>query len=256
MGFLKKLFQSKESQFREQARDVAARQYPDARFDFGEEGLRVRVNGVDLDLQPLFAACASQETQVPELIANYLSYPVALSERVISEWAEAAPLLRPQLAPADVAKRFGVLTFPFVNGIVISITTKEGGFVSPGDAKSWQIPPEDVLAQSITNLDADPAEMEVTVTDGADRFIGMETHDGFDAARILLPRIREFAAGKLGEPFLAGFPNRSFLILWSQQSSPRFQEYAEEKIETDFAIQPYPLTKARFLFTRSGATQE
>jgi hypothetical protein len=88
--------------------------------------------------------------------------------------------------------------------------------------------------------------MEVTVTDGTDRFIGLEARDGFDAVRILLPKLRELAAEKLGEPYLVGIPNRDFLIFWSAKCSSRFQDYAMEKIDTDFTIQPFRLSSAVF----------
>lgn len=256
MGFLKKLFGGKEAQFQALVLETVRSHYPAVQMEAGAGAMSARLNGVDLDLQRLFAVCEQNQTQAADFVRQYFSYPAALCLRAgkLSP-ADAEARVRPQLVPEEFAQRFGVFNVPVVAGIASALVLKAdpgSPFLRPEEIEAAGLRPEALYARALENLDADPMEMEVTITDGTDRFIGMETHDGFDAVRVLLPRVREFAAKKIGLPCLAGIPNSGFLILWSRECSPRFQDYAAEKIETDYTIQPYPLSKARFELTDTG----
>lgn len=212
--------------------------------------LAVLLNGVELDLTELSERCRNNEVQTEELIRQYFSFPTAFVRSQKFSWYEAQMLVRPQIVPAELGQRFEVFLLPFAGPLAVAIVIKEGPeqfFVHSEHLKEWNVRPEELFNTSIVNFNSDPVEMEVTITDGKDRFIGLETRDGFDAARILLPKVREFAVSKLGEKYFAGLPNRDFLILWSVDCSPRFQEYACEKIETDFSIQNFPLSPERFV---------
>lgn len=256
MGFLKRLLGGKESKFQQQVLGVLQQHYPGIGIEAGADPLLVRLNGVDLELGKLHQVCEQNQTQADEFIRQYFSYPAALCAKAGSvDQSEVELRVRPQLAPAGFAERFGVVTFPFVPGIHAALVLRgesEEPYLRKEDLAAWGLDAAKLYEKSLLNLNSDQAEMEVTITDGTDRFIGMESHDGFDAARILLPRVRRFAAGKLGASYLGGMPNRNFLILWSKDCSQRFQDYAVEKIETDYAIQPFPLSSSRYEVSESA----
>lgn len=252
MGLFKKLFSNKEALFQERVLAVLKKTYPLLQLEPGT--VSVRLNNVEIPLQKLQAVCEQNQTQADEFIQQYFSYPAALCRRAGKVNAsEVETQVRPQLVPSEFANQFGVLTLPFIEGIAIAFVLRDEDmlFLHPDDVKEAGLERQGLYEKAIRNLDSDKAEMEVTITDGTDRFIGMETHDGFDAARVLLPRIRSFAAARLGAPYFAGIPNRSFLILWSTQCSRRFHDYALEKIETDYAIQPFPLSNLRYDLTET-----
>jgi len=248
MGIFQKVFGSKEGQFRKKVLTILNERYPDEPFQPAGEN-KISLHGVEFDLGNLFDACQKNETDTSELVFQYFSHPFALTYTTdFLPWDQARSLVRPQLFPAEYQSRVAVQTYPLLEGIVTGIVIKSGNrfpFVRSEHLNQWKISAEEVYRQSIENLSNDPVETEVTVS-GSDRFIGLETHDGFDAARILMPRIRRLATEKLGEHYFAGIPNQSFLILWAKDCSSRFQDYALEKIETDFAIQPFPLSKKPF----------
>jgi len=255
MGFIQRLFGGKEVHFQKQVLNFL--QHHSAQIIVPSDPLSVQINGVVLDLRGLYDKCQKNQVQAPELIQQYFSFPLAFAVRQEYSWNGAESMIRPQLVPAEVARRFDIQLFPFAGPIAVCVVVKDQSrqmFVRESDLQSWNVAREELLNLAVVNLDSDPVETEVTITDGTDRFIGLESHDGFDAARILLPRIRDFAAAKLGKSYLAGLPNRDFLILWSKECSPRFQEYAIEKIETDYSIQDYPLTAARFDVNESSIT--
>jgi len=245
MGFLNKLFGSKEAEFQKQI----VRTIQSDLLQPSSIPLRMVVAGVEIDVSDLYKTCTANEVQSADFIRQYFSFPLAFAIHQDHLWNEIETQVRPQLVPAAMAKQFDIKIFPFAEPIASCVVVKKDNhqmYIRGEDLKRWNVTPEDVLNRAVVNLDSDKVETEVTITDGTDRFIGLESHDGFDAARILLPRVRELASKKLGLPYLAGFPNRDFLILWSKECSSRFQDYAIEKIETDFSIQNYPLTALKF----------
>ena len=256
MGLFNKIFGGgKEEQFQRAVLKVAESLPGSASIRPGKEPLTVLMNDAELDLTDLHKRCILNEVQSEELIRQYFSFPLAFLRNKPASWHDAQLKVRPQIVPAEMAQRFGLVLLTFADALGIAIIIKEADdqyFVRSTDLNAWNIQPEEVLNTAVLNLNNDPVEMEVTVTDGSDRFIGLETRDGLDAARILTPKLRDLAVSKLGEKYYAGLPNRDFLILWALDSSQRFQDYAIEKIQTDFEIQPYPLSARRFEITNDS----
>ncbi len=257
MGLLQSLIGSKESKFRTRVLDVLKRCYPELSQRPGSNAHAILIENAEFDLQSLFTRCRTNETETDSIIRQYFSHVAAMTVRppYSMTWAEAKEAVRPQLLPKDHAEKLPVLSYPIageiVAGIVVDYKTAPW-FVRDEQLKLWKIDPRELFDAAVQNLSSAPVEMEVTITEGTDRFIGLETHDSYDAARILVPKIRKFAAEKLSEPYFVGIPNRDFLILWSRNCSKRFQDYAVEKVETDFAIQSYPLSNHLFEVTASS----
>jgi hypothetical protein len=86
---------------------------------------------------------------------------------------------------------------------------------------------------------------------GASFFV-VGTQDGFDAARIAVPKIRMAFGGKLGFPFYFGIPNRDFLICWSATDGTGVLQFAREKLRHDFQQQPYPISPSIFQVAADG----
>ncbi len=257
MGLIHTLLGSKESKFQNRVLEVLKRCYPDLTLCPGLNARAVLIENAELDLQSLYARCRINETETDSIIRQHFSHAAAMAVRppYSMTWPEAKEVVRPQLLPKEHAEKLHVLTYPIAGelavGIVVDYKTAPW-FVKDQQLKLWKIEPSELYDAGIQNLAAAPVEMEVTITEGTDRFIGLETGDGYDATRILVPKIRKFATEKLSEPYFAGIPNRDFLILWSRNCSKRFQEYAIEKVETNFAIQSYPLSKELFEATTSS----
>ena len=83
--------------------------------------------------------------------------------------------------------------------------------------------------------------------------LAIQTGDGYDAARLLLPAMRKLAVEHLGEPCYAAVPNRDFLIMWSQSNPEEFQTLVRAQVRQDCQSQPYPLTSTVFVVTDSAA---
>lgn len=257
MGLIESLLGSKESRFQTRVLEVLKRCYPELKQHPGPNVRTVLIENAEFDLQSLFIRCRKKETETESIVQQHFSHVAAMIVRppYSMTWPEVKEVVRPQLLPKEHAEKLHVHAYPIageiVAGIVVDYKTAPW-FIQEEHLKQWKIEASELYRASIQNLAETHVEMEVTITEGTDRFIGLKAGDGYDAARILVPRIRKFAAEKLAEPYLAGIPNRDFLILWSRNCSKRFQEYAIAKVETDFTIRSYPLSTELFEVTESS----
>ncbi len=80
----------------------------------------------------------------------------------------------------------------------------------------------------------------------SERLAVMQTHDGYDAARILIPEIRRgLLQAILGRPdgtILVGIPNRDFLIAWPEEADEAVQAGIREQLQLDAQEQHHALT--------------
>ena len=87
---------------------------------------------------------------------------------------------------------------------------------------------------------SDKIEAQSLERDGA-RGILIASSDGYDAARILIPELREFIAENIGSPFFFAIPNRDFLICWTGANS-ELDKFVREQVRDDYGSMPYPLS--------------
>jgi uncharacterized protein YtpQ (UPF0354 family) len=140
-------------------------------------------------------------------------------------------------------------------GIVLD---SEAGYsyVRAEDAALWGRTAAELFETGIVNLNEASRQLPMAMFPEPNLAIVIETKDGYDAARLLLPGIRKFAAEKLGEPFFAGIPNRDFLIMWSQGAADEFQTFCRQKIAEDFDEQDHPLSPRILVATAEDVTVE
>ncbi|HEU4391587.1 MAG TPA: DUF1444 family protein [Blastocatellia bacterium] len=234
---------------------VLERQFPDKKFLAGEDVRVVFLGEAQLGLQSVYTAYKRDlpaKRELTELIVEHFKRMIAnvgLALPDASTWQEAELLVRPQFMPVEYADQIPLIARPFHSDISIGfVIDREAAYsyVRAEDFERWGVSEDALYEQSLVNLGRATEGISIT---GGDGFLGVETKDGYDAARILLPSLREYAAQTLGTPFFAAFPNRDFLIMWSRNSAAEFQELAREKVRLDFGQQPYPLTPDVFRVT-------
>ena len=148
------------------------------------------------------------------------------------DWAAASKVIRPALRPVGTPGTDGRdLRLPAGNagpGKPV-VTVGPAGlplvYVLPGEGfevvvgvehlLAWGVGPDQVHAAAISNLEAwsDEAAWE-DESNGQRRVSWSDTGEGQDAARILLPRVRDRLVSILGpgRPILVGLPERDLLI--------------------------------------------
>jgi hypothetical protein len=226
--------------------------FPTEPFEATAEPLLLRHDPVEFGLQNLYSTYLRDkqtDDELDESVRAHFSRMLAFAREAGGpspvSWPEAEVLLRPQFMPVEYPKGIPLVSFPFSSRVAVALVVdaQDGySYVRLEDAEAWQKSPDDLYAVAVANLDSQSAGVEMVTSEGPERFIGIEAKDGYDAARLLLPGIRQHVTASLGSPCLAAIPNRDFLFFWSEDNTPRFHSFAREKIDHDFAVQPYPLT--------------
>jgi hypothetical protein len=207
---------------------------------FGLQNLRALYDKQSLGLEELRTAVTSHfDRMLAELDEENGPAPL--------HWSDVQPRLRPQFMPAEYLDqaRAPLLSFPLNDDVVIGVVVDQENtyaYVRAEDPELWGVAPETVYDVAIENLNRASAEVPMHSGSGPDRFIAIETGDGYDAARLLVPGLRGFIAEHLGSPYFAAIPNRDFLICWAMDASSGFQQFTREKVAKDNAEQPYSLT--------------
>ncbi len=147
--------------------------------------------------------------------------------------------------PAGFARSGVSVTFPFLDEVLISVVVDaEHGYayVRAEDVARWQVSLIDLYEAACENLAEASHNLGVSYYEGPPAIIALDTSDGYAAARILLPSLRQFVIERLGTPFCAGIPNRDFLIMWSANTDDNFQKRMRAQLIEDTQGRSHPLS--------------
>jgi hypothetical protein len=174
-------------------------------------------------------------------------------------WADVQEKVLLQLMPVSHRQMVPLVYYPLSPeveiGVVVDLPTAYS-YVREKDLAHWGVTPEQLYEVGLRHLERTSAELAFQYVDGPEHFMIVETKDSFDAARLLLPRIRRFVIEELGEPCLAAVPNRDFLIFWSVSNSANFNQLVRAQVRHDFETQPYALTAKIFIVTTDSVVPE
>lgn len=211
------------------------------------------------NIQAKFQQSDRSQQSFEQIVQEHFQFVLG-SERSVPDFATARDKLKPQIMPLEYTKQATILSFPFGRTLAIGIVLDmEEGYVylNSENLAKWNKTEKELLDLAIANLDAGSRQMKMEASEGEEaKWVGIETKDGFDAARILIPNLRKFLASRLGSPFRFGIPNRDFLICWDASASARFSDFTTKKLEKDFASQPYPLSAHIFEIADDGTILE
>ena len=241
--------------------DVLRERFPERDYAAGDSEDLIVCGSEQFGLHNLQARCGNveaDEQDLRELVASHFSRMAQLAElhgaNDSPAWSIIQPRLRPQIMPAEFTRQVPIVHLPL--GAVtedaaedadvligIALDSEAGySYVRLEDAALWGRTPVELFEAALENLKEASRELPMAMFPEPNLAIVIETKDGYDAARILIPDLREFVARKLGAPFYAGIPNRDFLIMWSQGASQVFQTFCRQKIAEDFGQQDHPLS--------------
>lgn len=243
------------AQFREKVLGILKEEFVDEDFQNGSRDDIVQWGDTEISVQNLHAELAIAEMDEATARSIIVEHFVRVLGMIRNEtqiipptWEEAKTRVRLQLMLASFRNDFSV-TYPFLDDVLISVVVDaEHGyaFIRQEDLERWDINSIDLYETARDNLEEASRNLDVSYVAGPPSLLALGTQDGYDAARILLPRLREFAADRLGSPFLAGIPNRDFLIMWSEDDEGPFSENIKLQLQEDSRMRPHPLT-ARIL---------
>jgi Protein of unknown function (DUF1444). len=253
-------------QFQSFVLGVLQEAYPDRGFVAGQAEDLIVCGDEQFGLSNLYARCSEFQADDPEFkqfIAEHFGKMIKLVEQHSQNdspaWSVVQDRLRPQFMPARYIDQAPIVHLPLGDEVLIGIVLdSEAGYsyVREEDAALWGRTADELFEAAVANLNGASRQLPMAMFPEPNLAIVIETKDGYDAARLLLPGIRRFAVEKLGEPFFAGIPNRDFLIMWSQSADHDFQTFCRQKIAEDFGQQDHPLSPRILVATAEEVTVE
>lgn len=170
-------------------------------------------------------------------------------------WEQAKSKLMPQLMPAEFSSQVPLVSSDFGDSVNLGFvldTDESYSYVTQKDLERWDVAESDIREAAIENLKERTRGLEMMTIPGDNAFAIVNTMDGFDAVRIILPGLHAFLAESIGMPFYFGIPNRDFLICWSKKGDKEFQSQMRSQISADFDQRPYPLSRSAFEVVEKG----
>lgn len=179
----------------------------------------------------------------------------------LGTWDEMKSRLRMQLVRADLASMDQIVTFPFsaeVRSAIVLDSEKGYAYVRRVDLDRWEKSAIDVQEVARQNLLEASLSISMMYVPEPIRLVVIQTGDGYDAARVLLPEIRSTLIEQLTNQdsgmVLVGIPNRDFLIAWPTDAPPDFHQRMREQLLEDSKQQHHPLAGQPFRITVESIT--
>lgn len=234
--------------------------YPDQPAALGEDGETLRLGSARFGLGNLaakFRLAGGGTPTLRRLVKEHFDLLLRDADTLVGgiTWGEAKPILMPQLMPEAFLEQLPLAERPFAPGVRIGLVIDAPSgyrYARRDELAAWGVSVDRALAVALENLTTRSQGLPIHAGTGADRVLMLASGDGYDAARVLLPRWRELAAEHLGMPFRFGIPNRDFLICWSADTTASTQAAFRAKIAEDFKRQPYPLSPRVFEMNEEG----
>ena len=257
-----------DAEFRERVIEIAAQVFPELEFEPDPEEVDVLIVGqMRLGLQNLYAKYELGETSDEEFAVMVEDHfgPILRNQTPSLDELSLDDLrgqLRPQVMPADyvTAAPVPIVSFPFAMGIAVGIVAdfpQTYAYIRQVDLVRWGVSSQELYELALDNLEAISGGIDIHLNEGGpETFLAIDSGDGYDAARILIPGLQDFIATHLGETFRFGMPNRDFLICWRLDCSPDFHHQLAGKIAEDHSERPYSLSPSVFVRNSEGNFHE
>jgi uncharacterized protein YtpQ (UPF0354 family) len=247
-------------EYQERVLDVLKREYPQLAAVVSSPGvieLTDRETGYTsrLALENLYRSALVNSESSGALIREYLDQVVGSLEKAeaYQQYDEVRDRLLPMLKSDEWAtearERKGVVSVTFAPGLLLCFAIDEPSrvaYVTREMVEGWDVPLERIQEVAQDNLARKDEELQMALlpgNDGRPLALVVNTRDGYDAARLAVPAIREAFAEELGDEYLVGLPNRDFLIAFSTRD-PETVAGITRQVAADFHRMDHPLTAA------------
>jgi hypothetical protein len=238
--------------FRDFVLNILNTEFPGEPFLRGERVDAIRWKDSEIGLHNLHADTAlvrATPEAVRQTIVEHFARIVKLTDSELAslpdEWEQARSLVRLQLMPASFARAGVSVTYPFLDDVLISVVVDaENGYayVRSEDIERWQVGLVDLYEAARENLQRASQDLGISFYPGPPAIVALDTNDGYAAARLLLPSLRQFVSQRIGTPFHAGIPNRDFLIMWAVSDDEEFQSRVQRQLLDDSQCRSHPLS--------------
>ncbi|MCS7471603.1 hypothetical protein NZK35_33565 [Stieleria sp. ICT_E10.1] len=236
---------------------VIQREFPTRGFRLGEELGVITDGSAKFGMSNLWAQF--QQSPLPdeefdqviiEKFAGALKLIDGAAEAIPQAWEDVKPRLRVQLVSAKVTDVGRAITFPFADDVhssLVSDCDTGYAYISNEDLERWGQSAVDAIEIGKLNIVTSSPTLPMTVMPGPAPLVAIQTGDGYDAARILIPEIRariisELTGDEDGEVYV-GVPNRDFLIAWPMTVDEDLHQQLSQTVALDARRQSHPLSE-------------
>lgn len=239
--------------------------YPEKEFSLNDDPLALDHKGQTLGLTNIkahFLLSTRTDQDLRAIVSEHFAnvFDVAgLEDMATTTWEVANAQLMPQLMPSEYLEKLDLVSRSFGGGIVLGFvldSEKTYSYVTKENAARWGVGDDIVYETALQNLSDRSHGIEATGVPGPNGLVVVNSMDGFDATRISLVEMRDYFATIIGFPFYFGVPNRDFLICWTKNEDPDFQNSMKIQVASDYEERPYPLSPIIFEAEESGKINE
>lgn len=240
--------------------DILRQKYPQLQAKAGDEEAVIEVESGTIDLTNIFGKVRElpadrQQAAITDYVDRLVEQVGKADDASRSSWAEMSKRLRPRLVSPDMRQTMPTMLLrAFATGTLNAYVLDHGRqveYVQRDILEPWRVDSQRVHDTAIANLEALSADVQIEVRKarGGGLFTMIDTDDSYDAARLVVPALRDGFLDALGTPIFVGIPNRDFLLAWSADAP--FAAFAN-CVAKDFTEQPYPITDAIFYVDNNG----
>ncbi len=248
-------------EFPEQVARIVEAKFPLVKVVPDAVNFAVRLNDHVASLENLYRIVAYQPGEVQHQVERWVVELLRAGEGRPDQRGSFQSLrdrIYPMVLPTSGSElpNESAVTQPLVAGLVVAYAIDSDRtitYIPRPLFEGWNISVDDLHEAAISNLVTHSASMQAHAAqdeEGNTNLILVQTLDGYDASRILLPSLHEQLKQHLGSPFLAGIPNRDILICF--RNEPAMAAKLAAQIGEDFKTMPHQLTDKLFLVTADG----
>lgn len=250
--------------FTQRVLKIVQKEFPTHNFQMGDESGTITDGAAQFGMSNLLAESQQSSMSDEEFDAVILEKFQSMldvidgMERAIPEsWEDAKSSLRIQLVSAKVINVANAITFPFADDVHSSLVSDCGSsyaYISAEDLERWGQPAVDAIEVGKQNVILSNPSFPMTLVPGENPLLVIQTGDGYDAARILIPEIRTKIISELtgdeSAAVYAGVPNRDFLIAWPTTVDSELHAQLTQTVAMDARRQSHPLSESVLRVTK------
>lgn len=255
------------SEFLQHVQRLIAQRFPLVKLESSDSEFALRINGHWTNLENLYRLSVVETD--PNVFTDQLSHTVDRWVIELLRAAEGQPdhsatfeELRERIFPVVLSKSprdvagLPMVSQQILDGLAVGYALDSKNtlaYVPKTIFGTWGITLDELHETAMANLVARSETLAAHAAqddDGRVNLILIQTMDGYDASRILLPGLHDHLREHLGSPFVAGIPNRDILVCFRDE--PKMVERLRQQVADDYRTMPHQVTDQLFLVTRDG----
>lgn len=248
-------------QFMDEVLRLLGARFPLVQAERAQEMFSVRINGHLAPLENLYRTAAQDPKQVQHHIERWVVELLRAAEGSPDQEAgfdqikeRILPMVFSPARP-DLNQRH-VVSQSLVEGLNVGYAIDSDrtiAYISPSLFAKWHITMDELHETALGNLVSRSNAISAQAAQdeqGQVNLVMIQTLDGYDSSRILLPSLHAQLREMLGSPFVAGIPTRDILLCFRNEEQTVGRMH--ERIKQDYRVMPHQVTDQLFLVTADG----